>query len=229
MSEWIIAARQLNKTVNTASGGPLTILRDVNLAVTAGQTLAIMGTSGSGKSTLLGLLAGLDIASSGDVELAGQALSTLNEDQRSALRAEQLGFVFQQFLLIDSLTAVENVMIPAELQGARDARERAEVLLQQVGLGERMDHFPGQLSGGEQQRVALARAFITRPALLFADEPTGNLDTRTGQQVADLLFAMNRDHGTTLLLVTHDANLAQRCQQVLSLSDGCLEAWHDPT
>ncbi|WKE64272.1 ABC transporter ATP-binding protein [Gallaecimonas kandeliae] len=227
MSHPVIAAQQLAKSVVSADGNQLTILKGLDLQVGAGETLAIMGASGSGKSTLLGLLAGLDSPSSGSLWLAGQELAALDEDQRAALRASKLGFVFQQFLLIPSLNALENVMMPAELQGMKDARARAQELLARVGLGERLHHFPGQLSGGEQQRVALARAFITNPALLFADEPTGNLDRHTGEHVADLLFALNRDFGTTLVLVTHDETLARRCGRVLSLKDGHLEALGD--
>ncbi|EKE76126.1 ABC transporter ATP-binding protein [Gallaecimonas xiamenensis] len=227
MTQAVIEVRQLAKAVTSADGSALPILSGVELAVKAGETLAIMGASGSGKSTLLGLLAGLDQPSQGTVALAGKDMASLSEDQRAALRADQLGFVFQQFLLIPSLSALENVMMPAELRGDKDARARAKDLLERVGLGQRLGHFPAQLSGGEQQRVAIARAFITNPALLFADEPTGNLDTHTGSHVADLLFALNRDFGTTLILVTHDPVLARRCQRVLSLKDGKLEALDD--
>ncbi|WP_115718175.1 ABC transporter ATP-binding protein [Gallaecimonas mangrovi] len=227
MSEAVIDVRQLSKSVLSADGSDLAILSGVELQVKTGETLAIMGTSGSGKSTLLGLLAGLDQPSAGSVTLAGKNIATLSEDARAALRAEQLGFVFQQFLLIPSLTALENVMMPAELKGDRDARNKASELLQRVGLGQRLGHYPAQLSGGEQQRVAIARAFITNPALLFADEPTGNLDTHTGEHVADLLFALNRDFGTTLILVTHDPVLARRCQRVLALKEGRLEVLDD--
>lgn len=227
MSHAVIEVRQLAKSVVSADGSALEILSGVELKVEAGQTLAIMGASGSGKSTLLGLLAGLDQPSKGFVSLSGKDMAKLSEDELAALRASELGFVFQQFLLIPSLTALENVMMPAELKGDRDARARASELLERVGLGKRLGHFPAQLSGGEQQRVAIARAFITNPALLFADEPTGNLDTHTGEHVADLLFALNRDFGTTLILVTHDPVLARRCQRVLSLKDGRLEVQDD--
>ncbi|MED5524239.1 MAG: ABC transporter ATP-binding protein [Pseudomonadota bacterium] len=227
MSNAVIEVRQLAKSVVSADGTALEILSGVELKVEAGQTLAIMGASGSGKSTLLGLLAGLDQPSKGSVSLSGKDMAKLSEDELAALRASELGFVFQQFLLIPSLTALENVMMPAELKGDRDARPRASELLERVGLGKRLGHFPAQLSGGEQQRVAIARAFITNPALLFADEPTGNLDTHTGEHVADLLFALNRDFGTTLILVTHDPVLARRCQRVLSLKDGRLEVQDD--
>ena len=213
----------LGKRVPLPSGD-LTILDDVGFHVEHGDTVAIVGASGSGKSTLLSLLAGLDVPSGGEVVLDGQPLSVLDEDCRAAVRAEKVGFVFQNFQLLPSLTALENVMLPLELRGAADVRAPAEGVLRKVGLGERLGHYPRQLSGGEQQRVALARAFVTGPSLLFADEPTGNLDTRTGQQVIELLFAMNADAGTTLVLVTHDDSLAARCKRVLRLDSGRLVA-----
>ncbi|WP_341501432.1 ABC transporter ATP-binding protein [Gallaecimonas sp. GXIMD4217] len=223
MAAPVIRVEKLAKSVQTAAGAPLSILESIELSVNAGETLAIMGSSGSGKSTLLGLLAGLDQPSSGKVLLDGVDLADLSEDRRAALRMDTLGFVFQQFLLIPSLTAWENVMMPAELRGDKDARANARALLERVGLAERLEHFPSQLSGGEQQRVALARAFITQPKLLLADEPTGNLDSQTGDQVAELMFALNRDFGTTLVLVTHDPALARRCQRTLHLQAGRLE------
>ena len=202
----------------------LVILEGVDFAVAPGETVAIVGASGSGKSTLLSLLAGLDTPSDGDVLLDGAALSSLDEDGRAAVRAAKVGFVFQNFQLLPSLTALENVMLPLELRGDRDVEAPARTILGTVGLGERLGHYPRQLSGGEQQRVALARAFATRPALLLADEPTGNLDTHTGETVIDLLFELNARHGTTLVLVTHDAALARRCARRLRLDAGRLVA-----
>lgn len=219
MSANILSARHLSKVVSSAEG-ELTILDDLSLELDKGDSLAIVGSSGSGKSTLLGLLAGLDLPSQGEVSLAGQSLNALSEDQRARLRAEHVGFVFQSFQLLDSLTAVENVMLPLELEGHRDARHRASVLLERVGLSQRLSHYPRQLSGGEQQRVAIARAFAAEPSVLFADEPTGNLDRHTGQHISDLLFALNQERGTTLVLVTHDERLAQRCQRVIHLEGG---------
>ncbi len=201
-------------------GGQLRILDDITLSAQRGETVAIVGASGSGKSTLLGLLAGLDEPSSGQIELAGRALKQMNEDQRAQLRAQHVGFVFQSFHLLPSLTAVENVALTLELGGSRDAEQRAREVLNRVGLEHRLDHYPNQLSGGEQQRVALARAFVHQPDILFADEPTGNLDRKTGEQVTELMFAMNAEHGTTLVLVTHDATLAARCQRRITLDDG---------
>ena len=200
----------------------LTILDDVSLAIGAGETVAIVGASGAGKSTLLALLAGLDEPSAGSVWLEGIELSALDEDGRAAARARHVGFVFQSFHLIPSLTALENVMLPLELAGRADARATARVVLQQVGLGPRLGHYPKQLSGGEQQRVAIARAFVTRPAVLFADEPTGNLDSTTGARVIDLLFDLNAANGTTLVLVTHDREIARRCGRVIELDAGKL-------
>ena len=200
----------------------LTILDDVSLAIGAGETVAIVGASGAGKSTLLALLAGLDELSAGSVWLEGVELSALDEDGRAAARARHVGFVFQSFHLIPSLTALENVMLPLELAGRADARATARAVLQQVGLGPRLGHYPKQLSGGEQQRVAIARAFVTRPAVLFADEPTGNLDSTTGARVIDLLFDLNAANGTTLVLVTHDREIARRCSRVIELDAGKL-------
>ena len=203
-------------------GRELTILDDVGFRVHAGETVAIIGASGSGKSTLLALLAGLDVASSGDVRIGGTGLAALDEDARARLRAERIGFVFQNFQLLPALTALENVMLPLELAGIDDAETPARQILARVGLGERLDHYPRQLSGGEQQRVAIARAFVTRPQILFADEPTGNLDTATGKVIAELLFELNRAEGTTLILVTHDERLAARCSRLLRLDGGRL-------
>ncbi|PKM12594.1 ABC transporter ATP-binding protein [Stutzerimonas kunmingensis] len=219
MSGNILDARNLNKVVPSAEG-ELSILADLSLQLAKGDSLAIVGTSGSGKSTLLGLLAGLDLPSSGEVHLAGHALAALDEDQRARVRAEHVGFVFQSFQLLDSLNALENVMLPLELDGRRDARQRATELLGRVGLGERLHHYPRQLSGGEQQRVALARAFAAEPDVLFADEPTGNLDTHTGAHITELLFELNRERGTTLVLVTHDERLAKRCHRMIRLEGG---------
>ncbi|AQZ95412.1 ABC transporter ATP-binding protein [Halopseudomonas phragmitis] len=221
MSDSVIVASHLSKVVRT-SEAELTILDDVSLHIARGASVAIVGASGSGKSTLLSLLAGLDLPSNGEVELAGKPLSQLDEDQRAALRAEHVGFVFQSFQLLASLTALENVMLPLELHGRSDARERAAQLLERVGLGQRLSHYPRQLSGGEQQRVAIARAFASEPDILFADEPTGNLDAKTGQRITDLLFELNREQGTTLIMVTHDARLAERCQYALHLEAGRL-------
>jgi putative ABC transport system ATP-binding protein len=200
--------------------GQLVILDDINLSVAPGESLAIVGASGSGKSTLLGLMAGLDTASHGSVFLAGQDLGALDEDGRASLRASRVGFVFQSFQLLPSLTALENVMLPLELAGRADARRGAEIILERVGLADRMGHYPKQLSGGEQQRVAIARAYAGEPMILFADEPTGNLDRKTGERVGELLFALNREHGTTLVLVTHDVRLAERCDRIVELDGG---------
>lgn len=223
MSDAVVIARHLNKVVTT-SEAPLQILSDVNLSIQRGSSVAIVGASGSGKSTLLSLLAGLDLPSSGEVLLAGQSLTALDEDQRASLRGLEVGFVFQSFQLLDSLNAVENVMLPLELAGRRDARQHATELLERVGLKARLSHYPQQLSGGEQQRVAIARAFASEPAILFADEPTGNLDAATGQKITDLLFDLNREHGTTLILVTHDERLAARCERALHMQAGQLQA-----
>ncbi len=218
-----IDVRGLSKVVPDASG-PLTILNHIDLRVPAGDTLAIVGASGSGKSTLLSLLAGLDVPSSGEVWLCGSALFQMSEDERAAHRASHVGFVFQSFQLISHLSALENVMLPLELRGARDARQRATVMLERVGLGARLSHKPVLLSGGEQQRVALARAFVVSPDVLMADEPTGSLDHATGQAIMDLMFELNREVGTTLVLVTHDANIAQRCAHSVRIQAGQIAA-----
>ena len=215
----VLEAKSLSKTVSSPEG-PLAILSDVTVAVRAGDTLAIVGASGAGKSTLLALLAGLDSPTSGRVSIAGADITDLDEDGRAAVRGRSVGFVFQSFHLIPSLTALENVMLPLELKARRDARQAAAQALEQVGLTSRAQHYPKQLSGGEQQRVAIARAFVTEPAVLFADEPTGNLDTHTGQRITDLLFELNRKTGSTLVLVTHDRALAQRCNRTLELDAG---------
>ena len=200
----------------------LTIVRDATFTVRPGEAVAILGASGSGKSTLLGLLAGLDVPTSGRVWIGAEELFALDEDGRARLRGQFVGFVFQSFQLLPALTALENVMLPLELAGGADATGRARRVLERVGLGERLGHYPRQLSGGEQQRVAVARAFVTEPQLLFADEPTGNLDSATGEHIIDLLFEMNRERGTTLVLVTHDAELAKRCDRRLHISGGAI-------
>jgi len=223
MSSSLLSAENLTKTV-TSGESPLTILDEVSFAIDPGATVAIVGASGSGKTTLLGLLAGLDQPTSGEVRIGGQALSGLDEDARAALRQKLLGFVFQSFQLLPALTALENVMLPLELAGAADAAPKAREWLGRVGLGKRTTHYPKQLSGGEQQRVAIARAFAGDPKLLMADEPTGNLDGATGTEVADLMFRLNREHGTTLVLVTHDNALASRCSRRISLASGKLVA-----
>jgi putative ABC transport system ATP-binding protein len=215
----IVQAKSLTKQV-LSGDQPLVILQDVTFAVAAGESLAILGASGSGKSTLLGLLAGMDVPTSGHVTLNGSDISVLDEDGRARLRGELAGFVFQSFQLLQALSALENVMLPLELRGVKDARERATESLRQVGLDRRMQHLPKHLSGGEQQRVALARAFVTRPRILFADEPTGNLDAATGSQVIELMLDLNRAQGTTLILVTHDEALASRCGRKLRLEAG---------
>jgi putative ABC transport system ATP-binding protein len=221
MAHPLLRAANLTKIV-TSGEAPLTILDDVGFAIDAGDAVAIVGASGSGKTTLLGLLAGLDRPSSGEVWLDGNALSALDEDARAAQRQRLLGFVFQSFQLLPALTALENVMLPLELAGIADAAAQARDWLARVGLAKRTTHYPKQLSGGEQQRVAIARAFAGEPKLLMADEPTGNLDNATGVEVVDLMFRLNRERGTTLLLVTHDVGLAQRCVRRLSLSGGRL-------
>lgn len=223
-SDRVIAVKGVSKRVVDASG-ELSILDDIGMHVEAGETVAIVGESGSGKSTLLGLLAGLDTASAGTIHLLGQELGALDEDARAALRARGVGFVFQAFQLMPHLTALENVMLPLELRGdvsRRQAREQAQALLERVGLGSRVAHYPRVLSGGEQQRVALARAFVTQPAVLFADEPTGSLDAATGDAVSALMFEMNRSHGATLVLVTHDLELARRCDRIITMRAGRL-------
>ena len=216
-----LQVRTLGKRVPLPSG-ELTILKGVDFQIAQGDTVAIVGASGSGKSTLLSLLAGLDSPSDGTVVLDGEALSSLDEDGRARVRGAKVGFVFQSFQLLPSLTALENVMLPLELRGDADVEGPAKQILEKVGLGGRLGHYPRQLSGGEQQRVALARAFVTRPSLLFADEPTGNLDTNTGQAIIELLFALNQEAGTTLVLVTHDEHLAERCGRILRLDSGVL-------
>jgi len=215
----VLEAQHVSKIVASPEGS-LTILADVSLAVHSGETLAIVGASGAGKSTLLALLAGLDTPSQGRVLIAGVDLTALDEDGRAAIRGKHVGFVFQSFHLIPSLTAIENVMLPLELANRRDARAVAADALAQVGLGARMPHYPKQLSGGEQQRVAIARAFVTHPDVLFADEPTGNLDSATGTRITELLFELNRSTGSTLVLVTHDRSLARRCGRVFELEAG---------
>ena len=215
----MIETRKLIKSVHTTEG-LLTILKGIDLRITEGEVVAIVGASGSGKSTLLGLMAGLDGATSGDVLLGGKNFSAMDEEQRAMLRGQLVGFVFQSFQLLPSLTALENVMLPIELKGDSSAREKAQQLLSRVGLQERYHHYPNQLSGGEQQRVAIARAFATEAKILFADEPTGNLDTGTGERVIELLFDLNREFSTTLVLVTHDERLAQRCDRIIKLVAG---------
>ncbi|NDJ58594.1 ABC transporter ATP-binding protein [Enterobacteriaceae bacterium 4M9] len=222
-AENIVEVHHLKKSVGEGEH-ELSILTGVELLVKPAQTIALIGESGSGKSTLLSILAGLDDGTSGEVRLLGQPLHDMDEEARAALRAKNIGFVFQSFMLVPTLNALENVQLPALLRGERDSesREQARTLLEQLGLGQRLSHLPAQLSGGEQQRVALARAFNGRPAILFADEPTGNLDRQTGDRIADLLFSLNRDHATTLILVTHDERLAARCDRRLRLVGGKL-------
>ena len=217
----MLTADRLTKTY-LSGGRPLTVLREVSLSVEPGGFLAVVGPSGCGKTTLLGLLAGLDVPSSGSVVLDGQDIGKLGEDARAQLRAEKVGFVFQSFQLVPTLTAQENVQVPIELGGGDRAAEKAAELLQRVGLGGREHHYPSQLSGGEQQRVAIARAFANDPRILFADEPTGNLDAATGQRIIELLLQLNREQNTTLVLVTHDADLAQQAGHVLHLKDGAV-------
>ena len=218
----VLSAEKVTKTV-TMANQTLTILHQIDIEVLQGQSIAIVGESGSGKSTLLGLLAGLDVPSSGQITLAGQNLHDLSEDDRASVRARQVGFVFQSFQLMPNLTAMENVMLPLEINNQTSVTEKARAILSQVGLEHRLSHYPNQLSGGEQQRVALARAFVSQPEILFADEPTGNLDTRTGNDIADQLFEMNQSRNTTLILVTHDLALADRCDRVLVMSAGQLQ------
>ena len=218
----MIKTSHLIKRVSTAES-ELEILRGIDLEIKRGETAAIVGASGSGKSTLLGLLAGLDAPSSGEIMLDGTNIVNLDEDERAALRSEKVGFVFQNFQLLPALTALENVMLPLELAGIGDAREKSEEFLSRVGLEERFHHYPRTLSGGEQQRVAIARAFASQPLILFADEPTGNLDTTTGATVVELLFGLNKEEGTTLVLVTHDNTLADRCQRRFTMTAGHLE------
>ncbi len=215
----IIEVSAVEKTV-FMGGEPLQILQATSMAIDKGDSLAIVGASGSGKSTLLGLLAGLDLPTKGNIRLAGHMITDLSEDQRAAVRLQHVGFVFQSFQLMPNLTALENVMLPLELQNAAEIEAKARQILDRVGLAARLQHYPKQLSGGEQQRVALARAFITEPTVLFADEPTGNLDSHTGERIADLLFQLNQEKQTTLVLVTHDKKLASRCQQLITLEAG---------
>ncbi|WP_194437664.1 ABC transporter ATP-binding protein [Vibrio fluminensis] len=223
MQTSVIKATSLYKTVSTKQEN-LTILKDINLEIEAGESVAIVGTSGAGKSTLMTLLAGLDTPSEGDVELLGQRLSHLDDEARAKIRSESVGFVFQSFLLIPSLSAIDNVTLPCLLKSEAEDKQRAKELLESVGLGHRISHSPAQLSGGEQQRVALARAFMIEPKILFADEPTGNLDQKTAAKVIDLLFELNKKHGTTLVLVTHDMALAAKCDRTITIQAGQLEA-----
>ena len=218
----VIEVSRLSKSVNNG-GEPLVILHENSFSVAAGETVAVVGASGSGKSTLLGLLAGLDVPSSGSVMLAGERLEGLDEDARAGLRGRLLGFVFQSFQLLPSLNALENVMLPLELVGMTKARDEAKFWLDRVGLSHRLSHYPKHLSGGEQQRVALARAFAPKPTLILADEPTGNLDASTGQQIIELMFAINAERGTTLILVTHDEAIAARCTRCLRMQAGRIE------
>ncbi|WP_452229993.1 ABC transporter ATP-binding protein [Lacinutrix sp. MEBiC02404] len=215
----ILKITGLEKTY-TSGNKELTVLHDISFDVEQGQTFSIVGPSGSGKTTLLGLCAGLDYPNAGTVELCGQDLSALNEDQRAQLRNKEVGFIFQNFQLLPTLTALENVSVPLELQGAKNATTKSRALLEKVGLSDRVHHYPSQLSGGEQQRVALARAFANAPSILFADEPTGNLDDETGEKVVQLLFELNKENGTTLVIITHDLELANRTQQILKLKGG---------
>ncbi len=217
-----VAATDLEKTVSTRANS-LTILSGLNLQIKSAESVAIVGASGSGKSTLLGILAGLDLPTAGTVSLAGKQIDQLDEDARAQVRGEHTGFVFQSFQLLGNLTALENVMLPLELAGVDQPAERANNLLTRVGLAHRLAHYPKQLSGGEQQRVAIARAFAGKPDILFADEPTGNLDEKNGETIIELLFEVNRESGTTIILVTHDMALAKRCQRVLKLQGGVLE------
>jgi putative ABC transport system ATP-binding protein len=219
IAEPVLKADKITKQVSSPEG-TLTILAEVDLGIAAGESVAIVGSSGAGKSTLLALLAGLDEPSSGRVWLNGSELTALDEDGRAAVRARHVGFVFQSFHLVPSLTAIENVMLPLELAGQRKARDAAADVLAKVNLSARREHYPRQLSGGEQQRVAIARAFVTRPAVLFADEPTGNLDTQTGERIMDLLFDLNRDTQTTLIVVTHDLAIARRCGRIIHIEAG---------
>jgi putative ABC transport system ATP-binding protein len=223
MSESIISVEHVYKSV-TDSTGTLEILRDIHFSLAPKETAAIVGASGSGKSTLLSIIAGLDTPTRGTVKLAGQDLFTIDEDARAELRARQVGFVFQSFQLMGNLNALENVMLPLELAGRRDARKAATDMLGRVGLGERLGHYPRVLSGGEQQRVALARAFVVRPAVLLADEPTGSLDFATGEKVMELMFDLNREQGTTLVLVTHDRAIAERCERRITIEAGRIAA-----
>jgi len=219
--ENIIEASEVNKIVEVG-GRPLQILNDIRMSIQRGDSVAIVGVSGSGKSTLLGLLAGLDLPSSGSILIATHTITDMDEDQRAEVRAKHIGFVFQSFQLMPNLTALENVMLPLEILNSDKVETRAQAVLTRVGLEDRVTHYPKQLSGGEQQRVALARAFVTEPDILFADEPTGNLDNKTGERIADLLFQMNDENQTTLVLVTHDQGLASRCQRIFTMDSGMI-------
>lgn len=218
----MIETKNITKTVTTSEGN-LQILQSISFQVKAGESIAIVGASGSGKSTLLGLLAGLDEVSTGEIFLDGEALHSMDEEARAQLRGAKVGFIFQSFMLVQSLTAIENIMLPAEIAGLSDPKKRAQKILEDVGLGHRAHHYPNQLSGGEQQRVAIARAFIGQPKILFADEPTGNLDAANSDKIESLLFTLNKDIGTTLVLVTHDNALAQKCDRQLTMQAGVLE------
>lgn len=222
MSRTVVSTNGVEKVVDTTAG-KLVILDGIDLEINEGESVAIVGASGSGKTTLLGILAGLDVPSAGSVHLLEAELSALDEEARAVVRGEYVGFVFQSFQLLGSLTALENVMLPAELRGERLAKEQALELLQKVGLAERATHYPRQLSGGEQQRVAIARAFASNPTVLFADEPTGNLDTHTGERIIELLFELNEAFGTTLIMVTHDERLAARCDRTIAIEAGCIK------
>jgi putative ABC transport system ATP-binding protein len=222
MSSSIIKAESVSKVVSTKTEH-LTILEDVNLSIQEGESIAIVGTSGAGKSTLMTLLAGLDVPSKGNIQLLSNPISQMSDEDRASIRSEHLGFVFQSFLLIPSLSALGNVTLPCLLKGEQEDEEKARQLLESVGLGHRIDHLPSQLSGGEQQRVAIARAFMTSPKILFADEPTGNLDQNTAHKIVELLFDLNQQHGTTLVLVTHDLSLAKRCDRIFHMNAGRLE------
>jgi putative ABC transport system ATP-binding protein len=234
LTDIIVSTHQLNQEVERSGetehekkhNNPLVILNDINISIKRGESLAIVGASGSGKSTLLGLLAGLDTPSSGQIILAGHDITKMNEEQRASVRAEHVGFVFQNFQLLGSLTALENVMLPLEVKGLEKGSNielRAKELLERVGLSDRMHHTPSKLSGGEQQRVAIARAFASNASILFADEPTGNLDTKTGEKISQLIFDLNQEFGTTLIMVTHDSKLAQRCDRQIEIVAGCVE------
>ncbi|MDG1132900.1 MAG: ABC transporter ATP-binding protein [Pseudomonadales bacterium] len=223
MSRTVVSVEAVEKVVPTAAGS-LVILDGIDLEIKQGETVAIVGASGSGKTTLLGILAGLDEASAGRVMLVDEEISSLDEEARAKVRGQHVGFVFQSFQLLGSLTALENVMLPVELRGDTLAQSQAAQLLAKVGLADRVEHYPRQLSGGEQQRVAIARAFASAPTVLFADEPTGNLDTQTGELICDLLFDLNREFGTTLIMVTHDSRLAQRCSRTIAIAAGQIQA-----
>jgi putative ABC transport system ATP-binding protein len=222
MSHTVVCAKAVEKSVDTAAG-KLVILDGIDLEIKQGETVAIVGASGSGKTTLLGILAGLDSATSGSVQLVDAELTRLDEEARALVRGQHVGFVFQSFQLLSSLTALENVMLPAELRGETLAENQAIELLKKVGLQDRVTHYPRQLSGGEQQRVAIARAFASQPTVLFADEPTGNLDTHTGDLIIQLLFDLNKEYGTTLIMVTHDTRLAERCDRTIAIEAGTIK------